>query len=131
EAQFYYVCLHSAPTLLYHMGKKWSPPRRPEAQCCYKELCKVFHHLIMKVWNNDMGWRVVEVMDTHKVCFTTIDIIHFKTAKKLVVGPVTIWIGVFPELTSATAAHDAAQGVLSLLRDYKITDINVDFQESI
>ncbi|KAI6040596.1 hypothetical protein EDC04DRAFT_2602376 [Pisolithus marmoratus] len=86
-----------------------------------------------------LGWRVVEVMDTHKVCFTTIDIIHFKTviinkedaddddkvleAKKL--------IGVFPELTSATAAHDAAQDVLSFLRDYKITDINVDFQESI
>ncbi|KAI6040595.1 hypothetical protein EDC04DRAFT_2602375 [Pisolithus marmoratus] len=91
------------------------PTQRPEAQCCYRELCKVFHHLIMKVWNNDLGWRVVEVMDTHKVCFTTIDIIHLKTvnidevpedkedtddadkvleAKKLVVGPVTIWIDV-------------------------------------
>ncbi|KAI6043392.1 hypothetical protein EDC04DRAFT_2891015 [Pisolithus marmoratus] len=67
EAQFYHVGLHSAPTYLYHMGKKWSPPRRPEAQCCYKEL----------------------------------------------------------------SAHDAAEDVLSLLRDYKITDINVDFQESI
>ena len=51
-------------------------------------------------------------------------------AKKPVVGPVTIWIGVFPESTSATAAHDAAQDVLALLRDYQITDIDIDYRES-
>jgi hypothetical protein len=51
-------------------------------------------------------------------------------AKKPVVGPVTIWIGVFPESTSATAAHDAAQDVLALLKDYQITDVDIDFRES-
>jgi len=51
-------------------------------------------------------------------------------AKKPVVGPVTIWIGVFPESTSAMAAHDAAQDVLALLKDYQITDVDVDFRES-
>jgi len=51
-------------------------------------------------------------------------------AKKPVVGPVTIWIGVFPESTSATAAHDAAQDVLALLRDYQITDVDIDYRES-
>lgn len=51
-------------------------------------------------------------------------------AKKPIVGPVTIWIGVFPESTSATAAHDAAQDVLALLKDYQITDVDVDFRES-
>ena len=43
-----------------------------------------------------------------------------------VVGPVTIWIGVFSESTSATAAHDAAQDVLALLKDYQITDVDID-----
>lgn len=38
--------------------------------------------------------------------------------KKPVVGSVTIWIGVFPESTSAPAAHDVAQDVLAHLRDY-------------
>src|SRR5258708_33515916 len=51
-------------------------------------------------------------------------------AKKPVVGPVTIWIGVLPESTSATAAHAAAQDVLALLNDYQITDVDVDFRES-
>ena len=51
--------------------------------------------------------------------------------KKPVVGPVTIWIGVFPESTSATAAYHAAQDVLALLRGYQIVDVDVDFRESI
>ena len=52
-------------------------------------------------------------------------------AKKPVVGPVTVWIGVSPESTSATAAHDAAQVVLALLKDYQITDVDIDFRESL
>ncbi|KAK0213851.1 hypothetical protein IW262DRAFT_1411917 [Armillaria fumosa] len=143
EAQSYYTGLHSEPTLLYRTGKEWSPPRGPEAQRRLKELREVFNHPITKVWNHDLGWRVVKVMDAHTVRFTTIDVVRFKMvevdedadeetveAKKAVVGPVTIWIGVFPESTSATAAHDAAQAVLTLLRHYQITDVDVDFRES-
>ena len=53
-----------------------------------------------------------------------------RKVRKPVVGPVTIWIGVFPGSTSATAAHDAAQDVLALLRDFEIIDVDVDFRES-
>ena len=53
-------------------------------------------------------------------------------AKKPAVSPVTIWTGVFPESTSATAAHDAAQDVLALLKNhYQITGVDVDFHESL
>ena len=51
-------------------------------------------------------------------------------AKKLVVSPITIWIGIFPKSASATAAHDVAQAVLALLKDYQITDVDIDFCES-
>lgn len=149
EAQSYYAGLHSEPTLLYRTGKEWSPPSGPEAQLQLKELREVFHHPITKVWNHDLGWRVVEVMDAHTVRFTTIDVVRFKmvkvdeapedeedadeemveATKKPVISPVTIWIGVFPESTSATAAHDATQDVLALLKDYQITDVDVDFRE--
>ncbi|KDN45723.1 hypothetical protein RSAG8_04807, partial [Rhizoctonia solani AG-8 WAC10335] len=43
----------------------------------------------------------------------------------------TIWVGVFPDITSATAAHDATQEILALLTKYQITDIEVDFCGSI
>ena len=67
EAQFYYAGIPSEPTLLYRTGKEWSPPRGPEARRRLKELCEVFNHPITKVWNDDLGWRVVEVMDAHAV----------------------------------------------------------------
>ncbi|KAM5531457.1 hypothetical protein V8D89_014847 [Ganoderma adspersum] len=145
EALSYYAGLPSEPTLLYRTGKEWSPPRGPEAQRRRKELREVFEHPIAKVWNQDLGWRVVEVMDAHRILFTTIDVVRFKMVdvdeelsdeedadeeneeaevKKPVVGPVTIWIGVFSGSTSATVAHDAAQAVLALLRDYQITDVD-------
>ncbi|KAH8104913.1 hypothetical protein DFH11DRAFT_1692105 [Phellopilus nigrolimitatus] len=47
------------------------------------------------------------------------------------VGPVTIWIGVFLEITSATAAYDAAQEILALLAKHQITDVDVDFRGSV
>ena len=51
-------------------------------------------------------------------------------ANKTVVGPVTIWIGIFPDSTSAAAAYDMAQDILALLRDYQITDVNINYSES-
>jgi len=68
EALSYYAGLPSEPTLLYRTGKQqWSPPRGPEAQRRLKELCAVFNHPIAKVWNRELAWKVVEVMDAHRV----------------------------------------------------------------
>ena len=67
EALSYYAGIPSEPTLLYRTGKEWSPPRGPEAQRCRKKLCEVFEHPIASVWNHDLGWKVIEVMDAHKV----------------------------------------------------------------
>jgi hypothetical protein len=70
EAESYYAGLHSEPTLVYRTGKEqWSPPMGPEAQRRLKELREVFTHPITKVWNHDLGWKVVEVMDAHTVSY--------------------------------------------------------------
>ncbi len=53
-----------------------------------------------------------------------------RTKKKARVKKKARPIGVFPESTSSTAAHNAAQDVLALLKDYQIADIDIDFRES-
>lgn len=55
---------------------------------------------------------------------------HYEAAKATI-SPVTIWIGVFPNSTSATAAHDAAEVVLALLKDYQILDVDIEYRESV
>ena len=68
EAQFYYAGLHSGPRLLYRTGKEqWSRPTGPEAYRHLKELCEVFDHPIVEVWNHGLGWEVVKLMDAHTV----------------------------------------------------------------
>lgn len=68
EALCYYAGLPSRPRLLYRTGKEqWSRPRGLEAYSRRKELCEVFNHPIADVWNDDLGWKVVKIMDTHAV----------------------------------------------------------------
>lgn len=68
EAQSYYAGLPSEPTLVYRTGKEqWSPPSGPEGQRRLKELREVFDHPITKVWHHDLAWKVVSLMDNHKV----------------------------------------------------------------
>ncbi|KAJ3803887.1 hypothetical protein F5876DRAFT_84203 [Lentinula aff. lateritia] len=125
---------------------KWSPPCGPEAQCPLKELVPVFNHPITKVWNDDLGWEAVKVMDVHEIRFTTIDVIGFKVdevseddednecsgeARYSVLSPVTIWVGVFPGLVTATAAHNVAKIILDLLKVYQIADVDIEFHKSL
>ena len=68
EATFYYAGLPSSPALIYRTGKEqWSPPKGLVAYRCLKELCEVFGHPIVEVWNDKLGWEVVTIMDTHQV----------------------------------------------------------------
>ncbi|KAG8731259.1 hypothetical protein FRC11_004642 [Ceratobasidium sp. 423] len=158
EALSYYAGLPSEPLLIYRTGKPWSPPRGPEAQRRTKELRPVFNHPIVDLWRAGLGDKVVEVMDTHQVFFTSIDVVRFKTVEvdealsdeeddealsdkeddgeedvkgEPAVGPVTIWVGVYVDHTSPSLAHKAAQDVLALLLQYKLTDIDVDFRGSV
>lgn len=71
EAQCYYAGVNSQPRLIYRTGReneKWSmvfgrwtgPPER--------ELRPVFNHPICRLWNYNLGWKVVSILDAHKVC---------------------------------------------------------------
>ncbi|KAH9937953.1 hypothetical protein B0H21DRAFT_758006 [Amylocystis lapponica] len=139
EARSYYAGLPSWPTLLYRTGKAWSPPSGPEAYRRLKELRPVFDHPIVDIWDTQLSMEVVALLDARTLRFTTIDVVRFKMLEvddehlggEIEVGPVTLWIGVFLDITSATAAHDAAQEILALLAKHQITDVDIDFRGSI
>ncbi|KAF8639613.1 hypothetical protein AX16_010260 [Volvariella volvacea WC 439] len=141
EAHSYYAGLPSEPILLYRTGKKWSPPMGPEAQRRRKQLVEVFEGKVADLWNDGVLSReAVKVMEAHGVLFTSMDVVRFKTLpvdkassddEESAVSPVTIWIGVLPGSTLATAAHNAAKDVQGLLEKYGITDeVNIEFRES-
>jgi hypothetical protein len=68
EARSYYAGIPSQPALIYRTGKEqWSAPKGPEAYRRLKELLPVFGHPITRVWNEELGWKVVSIMDAHQV----------------------------------------------------------------
>ncbi|KAI9651430.1 MAG: hypothetical protein M1829_003010 [Trizodia sp. TS-e1964] len=145
EAQSFYSGLPSKPRLLYRTGKDaWSPAKGPEAYSSKKELCAVFDHPIVNLWNNSLAWEAVNILDNYTVRFSSIDVVRFRDVtvefgkdpndakKKTPLSPITIWIGVIPELTSATAAHDAAEVILALLsKKFHISNIDIHFRNSV
>jgi len=67
------------------------------------------------------------------VLFTTIEPVRFKWVdnEEGKVGPVVIWIGIFPESgLSATDARNLSMVLLALLKDFGLTDIEIEFRDS-
>ena len=132
EAMFYYSGLPSSPRLVYRTGATpWTKPTGPEAYRVLKELRPVFGHKLNTVWK-DLGPKVRDILDSVGVLWTTIDVIRFvKVGEGEAVGPVVLWISVAPETLFGEDAHTAAHGYLDLLREFEITDIEVEYRESI
>jgi hypothetical protein len=67
------------------------------------------------------------------VLFTTIEPVRFKWVDdgEAKVGPVVVWIGIFPESgLSATDARNSSLVLLALFKDFGLTDIEIEFRES-
>jgi hypothetical protein len=132
EAIFYYSGLPSGPRLVYRTGPTpWTKPSGLEAYTVLKELRPVFGHKLNTVWK-DLGPKIHDCLDSVGVLWTSIDVVRFiKVLKGEVVGPVVLWIGVAPETLSGEDAHTAAHGCLDLLREFGITDVEIEYRESI
>ncbi|KAL4066316.1 hypothetical protein V8B97DRAFT_1980589 [Scleroderma yunnanense] len=130
EATFYYAGLPSNPVLVYRTGTTpWKWPTGPEAYHKLKEVKPVFSHEIVTVWS-DLGPKVCDCLDSVQVTWTSVDVVRFAEVGKAP-GPPVLWIGVMPQSLSGEDAHTAAVGCQELLESYKITDVEVEFRESV
>ena len=46
-------------------------------------------------------------------------------------GPVVIWVGVYPGSTSADTAHEVSQNILELLEKSRVKDVEVEWHEAV
>jgi hypothetical protein len=132
EAMFYYSGLCSSPRLVYRTGTTpWKKPTGPEAYHQLKELRPVFGHKLDIVWK-DLGPKVCQLLDSQGVVWTSIDVVRFiKVGEGEAVGPVVLWIGVAPETLLGEDARSSANSCLDLLKEFGITDVEVEYRESI
>jgi hypothetical protein len=129
---FYYSGLPSGPRLVYRTGTKpWTKPTGPEAYRVLKELRPVFGHKLNTVWDV-LGPEVRDFLDSLEVPWTSIDVVRFiKVGDGEAVGPVVLWLGVFPKTLFGERAHNAAFGCLEILKASGINDVEVECRESL
>ncbi|KAG6887900.1 hypothetical protein C0995_011723, partial [Termitomyces sp. Mi166 len=104
-------------------------PNGPEAYRPLKELRPVFGHKINDVWK-DLGPKVCQLLDSKELLWTSINVVRFKVDRGPV-GPVILWIGVVPSTVSSNDACTSANSCLGLLKEFGITNVEVEFRVSI
>ncbi|KAG6820199.1 hypothetical protein H0H93_004049 [Arthromyces matolae] len=138
EVDFYYLGLsrYQAPRLIYRTSKTREPWVEPTGLWTVypnKELRPVFGHKLNEEWKN-VGPKVRDLLDEQHVRFTSIDVVRLRTEvdmRYFVTGPVIIWIGVCPGSLLGEDAFNSANSLLELLRSHDITDVDIEFRESV
>ena len=90
------------------------------------------------ILRTDTRSKVVKLLDKQQIQHTSVDLALFgwdeqkeDGGRKPVTSRVTIWIGVLPDTTSGEAAFDSSQGILELLKQYNVDDLDVAYRESV
>ncbi|KAF6748456.1 hypothetical protein DFP72DRAFT_1074348 [Ephemerocybe angulata] len=129
------------PKLVYRTSTDvFQGPTGPHNRTRTTQLLPVSGH--SKLSNSDL-WNTilketVKILDKHEIKFTSIDPVRFAWddynedgSETRVTSRFTIWIGVLPESTTTEAAFHASQGILELLKQHEIDDLDVAFRESV
>jgi hypothetical protein len=134
EAKFYYARSLSVPGPVLVARTTTTPWEEPDSQGNWtpKELRPVGNHALNKV-REDLDPRLLALLDSMKVKWTSIDVVRIGTAKEhsAASAPVIIWIGVMPESLSGNDGVSVATRCRELLGKYDITDVHVEIRESV
>ncbi|KAJ6260578.1 hypothetical protein Dda_4804 [Drechslerella dactyloides] len=131
EARCYYYGIPSQPRLVYRTDT--IPLTRPGGvDVVQRESFPVYNHNINKVWD-EVGPKIIQILDSHEVRWTSIDVAKFKITRlgSKRISPVILWIGVVPATLSADKAREASTTCLHLLETFGITDIELEYRESL
>lgn len=127
------------PDLVYRTDALTKPYLNPVGRFPYlpiKSLRGVFGTLLNKVWDV-VGPEICSILNKRGILWSSIDTARFFTRgppgeeEKGTIGPVVVWIGVKPGLTSADTAHDTSQEILALLRNNGVKYVEVQWREAV
>ena len=126
----------SYPILLYRTGRERHPyhgPMGPWERYTHKSIQGVYGTRLNEVWGT-VGPLIRLIIRRNKIRYSSIDVARFITHDQdngQFPGPVVIWIGVYPDSTTADTSHEVSQEILALLKEYQIEDVEVEWRESV
>jgi len=123
------------PDLLYCTGSAKYPWIEPKGRHAYqptKSLCGVYRTPLNDIWST-VGPQVRELVKDRKIRYSSINPARFITHgedREETLGPVVIWVVVYPGSTSADTAHEVSQNILELLEKNGVKGVEVEWCEA-
>ena len=124
------------PDLLYRTGSAkypWILPAGRHAHPPPKSLRGVHGTPLNRVWST-VGPQVRDMVRSGVRTRYTINPARFVTHgedRQETLGPVVIWVGVYPHSTSPDTAYKVSQSILALLEKNGVEDVEVEWHESV
>ncbi|KAF8267031.1 hypothetical protein EI94DRAFT_1731571 [Lactarius quietus] len=129
EAKYYYIGLSSKPILVARTGTPWVVPTGPDADWERRELRVIGNHPLHEAWEGGLVRKVIALLDSMEVKFTSIDVIRMGIHDEYG-APAVVWIGVKPSSLSGEDGVIVASRCRNLLVESDITDVDVEIRES-
>ncbi|KAJ3483752.1 hypothetical protein NLI96_g6116 [Meripilus lineatus] len=143
ESRYYYWGIHSTPPLLVRssINATWQQPYGYHANPKMKEIRPFESHAIQAVWEGNLALRILDILDSHHIQWTSIDVFRFGWVNESPSFP-TLWIGVKkPEGFDSMGDEEKERYLhqlgavipecLKLLRQYDILDVEVEIRHSV
>jgi hypothetical protein len=123
------------PDLLYRTGSDKYPWIQPKGNAYQpiKSLRGVYCTPLNDVWST-VGPQVRDLVKDRNIHYCSIDTARFVTHGEdgeETLGPVVIWVGVYPGSTSADTAHEVSQNILELLEKNGVKGVEVEWHEAV
>ncbi|KIM29466.1 hypothetical protein M408DRAFT_113806 [Serendipita vermifera MAFF 305830] len=124
------------PYLLYRSDLFTNPFPKPKGRFAHlptKSVRGVFNTSLNKVWDT-VGPQIRNMVKDRNVRYSSINPARFiiygeDDAETL--GPVVIWIAVYPGSTSPDTAHEVSQDILALLVENGVEDVVVEWRQAV
>jgi len=127
----YYAGLPSRPRLVARTSTTpWKMPSGPEAYHVAKQLGVVGKHKLNTVWEDSVAPKVFACLDEMGVNWTSINVVRIGAIGGYF-DPVVLWIRVEPSTLSGKDGNAAAFRCLDILKEFGITDVDVEIHEPV
>ncbi|KAM5531085.1 hypothetical protein V8D89_015250 [Ganoderma adspersum] len=124
------------PVLLYRSDLSTNAFPKPKGRFAHiptKSVQGVYNTSLNNVWHT-VGPQIRDLLKGREVRYSSIDPARFVTYEEddaEILGPVVIWVGVYPGSTSPDTAHEVSQHILALLIKNGVQGAVVEWREAV
>ncbi|KAF8876428.1 hypothetical protein CPB84DRAFT_1838678 [Gymnopilus junonius] len=140
ESNFWYHGISGdPPKLLWRSDLETNPFTHPTAGARFfkpptKTAHGVFNTRLNEVWD-DVAPKIIASMKDHSIKYSALKTARFSTLEDddedEMVGPIVVWIAVWPQTTKAGAVRDATPDIIRILADAEVHGVVVEWYEGV